>query len=109
MSVEKYTELYIIKYNIKMADIHAHEVLHMMEGKDYGSKEILRQAITAKFGAEQTFRSCSVKGLGIDELVDFLESNGKFKPSSDGFTMDITKVCSGYKKSYDMSSLNVAG
>ncbi len=90
-----------------MEDIHAHEVLHMMEGKDYGSKEILRQAITAKFGAEQTFRSCSVEGLVIEELVDYLEAKGKFKPSSGGFTMDITKVCSGYKRSYDMSSLNV--
>lgn len=79
-----------------MADIHAHEVLHMMEGNDYASREVLKQAIEAKFGAEQTFRSCSVKGLGIEALVDFLENKGKFKPSSGGFTMDITKVCKGY-------------
>ncbi|MFR9651463.1 MAG: YecH family metal-binding protein [Rikenellaceae bacterium] len=90
-----------------MADIHAHEVLHMMEGYDYASKESLKQAITAKFGAEQTFRSCSVKGLAVDALVDFLESKGKFKPSSQGFTMDITKVCDGYKKSYGTASKNL--
>ncbi|MFI3322340.1 MAG: YecH family metal-binding protein [Rikenellaceae bacterium] len=90
-----------------MEDIHAHEVLHMMEGNNYASKEILKQAIIAKFGVEQTFRSCSVKGLGIEALVDFLESKGKFKPSLGGFTMDITKVCGGYKKSYDTPSLNV--
>ncbi len=79
-----------------MEDIHVHEVLHMMEGNTYASKEILKQAIEAKFGARQMFRSCSVKGLDIDAIVDFLEAKGKFKPSSGGFTMDITKVCKSY-------------
>lgn len=92
-----------------MIDIHAHEVLHMMEGNNYSSKEVLKQAVEAKFGIEQRFRTCSVKGLDIESLIVFLEQKGKFKPSSDGFTMDITKVCSSYKKSYgeDFQNANI--
>ncbi|MFR9566609.1 MAG: YecH family metal-binding protein [Rikenellaceae bacterium] len=79
-----------------MVDIHAHEVLHMMEGNDYASKEALRQAIETKFGKEQRFKTCSTKGLDIESLIIFLEKKGKFKPSCGGFTMDITKVCKSY-------------
>lgn len=78
-----------------MAEIHAHEVLHMMEGNSY-TKETLRDAITAKFGAEALFHTCSAEGLTIDKLIIFLEQKGKFKATDSGFTMDITKVCSDY-------------
>ncbi|MFI3292971.1 MAG: YecH family metal-binding protein [Rikenellaceae bacterium] len=78
-----------------MADIHAHEVLHMMEGNSY-TVELLRCAIAEKFGADATFCTCSAKGLTIDKLIVFLEAKGKFKPTDNGFTMDITKVCEDY-------------
>ncbi|MFR9651065.1 MAG: YecH family metal-binding protein [Rikenellaceae bacterium] len=79
-----------------MVDVHAHEVLHMMEGCSYTSKEELKWAIAERFGAEQSFMTCSAKGLNIDALIDLLEKKGKFKPTTDGFTMDITKVCDSY-------------
>ncbi len=78
-----------------MADIHAHEVLHMMEGNSY-SVESLKEAITEKFGKDSLFCTCSAKGLNIDNLIVFLEQKGKFKPTAEGFTMDITKVCEDY-------------
>ncbi len=80
-----------------MVDIHAHEVLRMMEGNDYTTKEMLKKAIVDNFGAEQTFCTCSVKGLDIESIIEFLEKKGKFKSSSNGgFTMDLTKVCKSY-------------
>ncbi|MFI3240857.1 MAG: YecH family metal-binding protein [Bacteroidales bacterium] len=78
-----------------MAEIHAHEVLRMMEGNSY-TKESLKQAIVETFGAEQCFYTCSADGLDIDNLILFLEAKGKFTQTDDGFTMDINKVCSSY-------------
>ncbi len=78
-----------------MADIHAHEVLRMMEGNSY-SIESLRFAIAQQFGEDARFNTCSAEGMTIDELIPFLENKGKFKPTSEGFTMDISKVCEEY-------------
>ncbi len=74
---------------------HGHEVLHMMEGNSYTTKQILVDAIVERFGAEERFYTCSAEGMTAAELVDFLEARGKFKPASAGsdFTVDITKVC----------------
>ncbi len=78
-----------------MADFHAHEVLRMMEGNSY-SVELLRASIAEKFGSDATFHTCSAEGLDIDSIIKFLEAKGKFKPTNEGFTMDINKVCSTY-------------
>ena len=85
---------------------HGHEVLCMMEGNSYATKAELIDAITARFGAEELFCTCSASGMTAAELVDFLAERGKFMPA-DGhagqggeggegggaFTVDITKVC----------------
>lgn len=78
-----------------MTDIHAHEVLKMMEGNSYSTAS-LKEAIIEKFGANQTFHTCSAKGLEVDAIIEFLTQKGKFKPSNDGFTVDLTKVCKDY-------------
>lgn len=73
---------------------HGHEVLHMMEGNTYTTKAALIQAITERFGADERFYTCSATGMNAEELVDFLEQRGKFKPASDdAFTVDITQMC----------------
>ncbi|MFI3266115.1 MAG: YecH family metal-binding protein [Rikenellaceae bacterium] len=78
-----------------MNEVHAHEVLRMMEGNSY-SQESLKQAIIEKFGAEQLFYTCSAKGLNIDNLITFLEAKGKFKGFEQGFTVDLEAVCEDY-------------
>lgn len=75
-----------------MEQLHAHEVLHMMEGNSY-SESSLKKAITEKFGEHQRFYTCSATDMDIDELIVFLKKKGKFMPTDDGFTVDITKVC----------------
>ncbi len=74
---------------------HGHEVLHMMEGNSYASREELIDAIIARFGAEEKFYTCSAEDMTAAELVDFLEQRGKFMPASksDSFTVDTTKIC----------------
>lgn len=51
---------------------HGHDVLHMMEGNSYTTKESLVKAIIEKFGAEERFHTCSAEGMTAEELVDFL-------------------------------------
>ncbi len=76
-------------------DIHAHEILRMMEGNSY-TTESLRNAIVEKFGNEARFHTCSAEGLDSSQIIEFLVAKGKFKPTEEGFTMDITKVCESY-------------
>lgn len=75
-----------------MEQIHAHEVLHMMEGNNYTEASLI-EAIKERFGENQTFYACSAENMSIDELITFLKNKGKFMPSDSGFTVDITKVC----------------
>ena len=73
---------------------HGHEVLHMMEGHNYATKEELIKAIEAQFGMEERFHTCSAEGMTATELVDFLARKGKFKPSGqEQFTVDSSKIC----------------
>lgn len=76
-----------------MEQIHAHEVLYMMEGNSY-SEASLKEAIIARFGSEQRFYACSADGMDADTLIEFLKKKGKFMPATgDGFTVDTSKVC----------------
>ncbi len=74
--------------------IHGHEVLQMMQGNSYSSKEELVKAIISRFGETERFYTCSAEGMTAAQLVDFLEQRSKFMPAhSDGFTVDTSKVC----------------
>ena len=75
-----------------MEQLHAHEVLHMMEGNSY-SESSLREAIINKFGSEQRFYACSADNMNVDELISFQKEKGKFMPTAEGFTVDKSKVC----------------
>ena len=70
-----------------MEQLHAHEVLHMMEGNSY-SESSLREAIIKKFGSQQRFYACSAENMDVDTLIEFLKMKGKFMPVEDGFTVD---------------------
>ena len=73
---------------------HGHEVLEMMFGNSYSSREELVNAIINKFGADERFYTCSAENMTAAELVAFLEAKGKFMPAGgDGFTADRSKMC----------------
>ncbi|MFV0419544.1 MAG: YecH family metal-binding protein [Dysgonomonas sp.] len=75
-----------------MEQIHAHEVLHMMEGNSY-TESSLRESIIEQFGEDQRFYACSSDDMDADDLIEFLKRKGKFMPLNDGFTVDKSKVC----------------
>lgn len=73
---------------------HGHEVLHMMEGNSYATADDLVKAIIDKFGPDEQFYTCSASGMSAAELVEFLQSKGKFTPAADGgMTVDPSRIC----------------
>ena len=77
-----------------MEQLHAHEVLHMMEGNSY-SEASLKEAIVKTFGEDQRFYTCSAENMDTDELIVFLKQKGKSarRKNIGSKSVDITKVC----------------
>ncbi|PXZ05295.1 DUF2492 domain-containing protein [Gilliamella apicola] len=78
-----------------MMSIHGHEVLEMMDGKDYTESSLL-DAIHKKFGTDARFHTCSQSDMNAEQLIAFLKAKGKFKPAltnDSQFTVDTRKIC----------------
>ncbi len=77
-----------------MQSIHGHEVLEMIlaAGKSF-TKDSLEAAIYQKFGKDARFHTCSAEHMNARELIQFLESRGKFVPEGGGFRTDRDKIC----------------
>lgn len=74
--------------------IHGHEVMHfMMEHGGSFTKQSLREAIVARFGADARFHTCSAENMSAEQLIDFLEARGKFVADGAGFSTSADKVC----------------
>ncbi len=74
--------------------IHGHDVMSMMiELKQTFTKESLKEAIDKKFGEEARFHTCSEENMTAVELMDFLESRGKFVDEEGGFSTEEDKIC----------------
>lgn len=82
--------------------IHGHDVMQMMveSGSSY-TKETLEKAILEKFGKDARFYTCSAENMTACELIEFLESRGKFLVSENGFSTDAGKICSHDGNHYD--------
>ena len=63
-----------------MESIHGHEVLNMMieSGEQY-SNASLEAAITARFGEQARFHTCSAADMSAAELVAFLAAKGSWR------------------------------
>lgn len=74
---------------------HGHEILQMMEGNSYSTKQELIDAIIERFGADERFCTCSAENLTAAELVEFFSGRGKFMPAAEAgcFTVDTNNVC----------------
>lgn len=77
-----------------MASVHGHDVLTMMidSGEQYTEQRLIA-AITARFGEEVRFHTCSASDLTAAELVAFLAARGKFIPLEEGFSTHESKIC----------------
>ena len=72
--------------------IHGHEVIEMMTNQLY-TRDSLKAAISARFGADARFHTCSAGNLDAGALIDFLAARGKFMENAGGFTIDPAEVC----------------
>lgn len=74
--------------------IHGHEVMEMMlsSNRSY-SKNSLCEAIADRFGKEARYYTCSQDNMTAEDLVDFLESKGKFIETDTGFNTSPDKMC----------------
>lgn len=77
-----------------MEQIHGHEVLNMMmaSGKNY-TREGLVGDIRQKFGPDARFYTCSAEDMTAEQLVEFLESRGKFIQQPEGFQTSPDLMC----------------
>lgn len=74
--------------------VHGHAVMEMMLEQSGGfTRDSLRAAIAARFGAEARFHTCSASDMDADALITFLEARGKFVASDDGFNTEASRIC----------------
>ncbi|MDR2711326.1 MAG: YecH family protein [Burkholderiales bacterium] len=74
--------------------VHGHEVIKMvMMSNRRWTRDELVAAIHQKFGADTHFHTCADDDLTADELLDFLESRGKFVDNGEGLTTDGGLAC----------------
>lgn len=74
--------------------IHGHEVMKMMiESNKTYTKAALEEEIIGKFGSDARFYTCSAENMTAKEIVEFLDSKGKFIESDDGFSTDPGQIC----------------
>ncbi|MFY9995355.1 MAG: YecH family metal-binding protein [Leclercia sp.] len=77
-----------------MTSVHGHDVLTMMiDSDEQYTEQRLIAAITARFGEEARFHTCSASDLTAAELVAFLAARGKFIPLEEGFSTHESKIC----------------
>ena len=78
-------------------EIHAHEVMRMMLETDAGySRESLATAIAGRFGADARFYACSLRDMNVGEVINFLETRGKFVARADGFNTAPDRICTDH-------------
>ena len=74
--------------------IHGHEVIAMMTSShQLYTRDSLKAAIIAKFGAAARFHTCSAENMDADAMIDFLAARGKFLENAGGLAINPAKVC----------------
>lgn len=74
--------------------VHGHEVMHLMlEMGGSFTKDSLRDAIVAHFGADARYYTCSAQGMTAEELIEFLSGKGKFVDTGSGFNTQPDMIC----------------
>lgn len=74
--------------------VHGHEVMNLMLEMGGGfSKESLKEAIIARFGADARYHTCSAQEMTAEELIDFLSTKDKFVETENGFNTQADLIC----------------
>ena len=74
--------------------IHGHEVMKMMiESGENFTKDSLEEAIVKHFGEQARFYTCSAENMTPKQIVDFLDTKGKFVKTENGFSTQPDRIC----------------
>ena len=65
----------------------------MVESGTGYTRASLLEDITAKFGPNSQFFTCSAESLTAEGLIAFLEAKGKFVPCEEGFQTSPDLMC----------------
>jgi len=57
------------------------------------SRDALLAEIAERFGPAVRFHTCSAEGMTAGELIEFLESRGKFLSDGGGWRVDEGEIC----------------
>ncbi|WP_428773617.1 YecH family metal-binding protein [Vibrio sp.] len=74
-------------------EIHAHKVLNMLAAQAMSESD-LRQAVTAEFGQQARFHTCSLNGFNLDALLVFFKTHEKIVEQDGKWMLNQARVCS---------------
>jgi len=75
--------------------IHGHEIIKFIsEAGGTFDKFDLKHSIESKYGADTKYYTCTEYDLSASELIDFLESKGKFTVTENKISTSKSKMCS---------------
>ena len=76
------------------ASIHGHEVLDLvLHAREPLTLEALEAQVTARYGADARFHTCSQSCLTFGQLVEFLHLRGKLVSARGAIAADPGKIC----------------
>lgn len=64
--------------------VHGTEVLKMVAGQGFLSKEAILDQVERKFGKEVLFHACAFEGYTAEQVLEFFVDNGKFEQDEKG-------------------------
>ncbi|UTV27833.1 YecH family metal-binding protein [Photobacterium atrarenae] len=78
-----------------MTSIHAHTVLNLLLAAETPySEQSLQQAITAEYGEDVRFHTCSLQDLTLEALLIFFLERGKVIREGDAIVANPAMMCS---------------
>ncbi|CAM4235530.1 MULTISPECIES: YecH family metal-binding protein [Vibrio] len=73
--------------------VHAHKILNQLRQQPM-SKAELKDWVTAEFGENAQFRTCSQEGFDFESILEFFQLREKVIFANDKFSINEPNVCS---------------
>jgi probable metal-binding protein len=74
--------------------VHGHEVLYLLlNAKSPVSRVELERKVEELYGKDPRFHTCSVEGMTLDHLIEFLERRGKITLENGSIRAHREKMC----------------
>jgi probable metal-binding protein len=64
--------------------VHGTEILNMVKGQGFLTKDEILKQVENKFGKDVRFHACAFENYSASEVLEFFVSNGKFERDEKG-------------------------